>query len=57
MNLLGLHPSMEEVEAMVAEIDTDGNGEVDFEEFLQVRDLPHLVSNDDIIQLSNTLHQ
>ena len=27
---------MEEVEAMVAEIDIDGNGEVDFEEFLQV---------------------
>ncbi|KAK3253138.1 hypothetical protein CYMTET_37595 [Cymbomonas tetramitiformis] len=36
MGLLGMHPTQEEVEAMVAEIDIDGNGEVDFEEFLQV---------------------
>lgn len=36
MGLLGRHPSMAEVEAMVAEIDIDGSGEVDFEEFLQV---------------------
>mmetsp|Transcript_8666 Transcript_8666/g.28571 ORF Transcript_8666/g.28571 Transcript_8666/m.28571 type:complete len:157 (+) Transcript_8666:155-625(+) len=36
MSLLGMYPTMEEVEAMVAEIDADGNGEVDFEEFLRV---------------------
>mmetsp|Transcript_1734 Transcript_1734/g.3604 ORF Transcript_1734/g.3604 Transcript_1734/m.3604 type:complete len:158 (-) Transcript_1734:213-686(-) len=36
MNLLGMTPTLEEVKTMVAEIDTDGNGEVDFEEFLQV---------------------
>ena len=31
-----MYPTQEEVEAMVDEIDTDGNGVVDFEEFLQV---------------------
>ena len=36
MELLGLQPKQSEVEAMIAEIDIDGNGEVDFEEFLQV---------------------
>mmetsp|Transcript_1051 Transcript_1051/g.3414 ORF Transcript_1051/g.3414 Transcript_1051/m.3414 type:complete len:158 (-) Transcript_1051:2228-2701(-) len=36
MGLLGMHPSHEEVVEMVREIDIDGNGEVDFEEFLQV---------------------
>ena len=36
MNLLGLTPTSEEVEKMVAEIDLDGNGTVDFDEFLQV---------------------
>mmetsp|Transcript_25735 Transcript_25735/g.43138 ORF Transcript_25735/g.43138 Transcript_25735/m.43138 type:complete len:169 (+) Transcript_25735:220-726(+) len=36
MSLLGLYPSIHELAAMIKEIDTDGNGEVDFEEFLQV---------------------
>mmetsp|Transcript_22118 Transcript_22118/g.48542 ORF Transcript_22118/g.48542 Transcript_22118/m.48542 type:complete len:157 (-) Transcript_22118:297-767(-) len=36
MVLLGMRPSLGEVEAMIKEIDIDGNGEVDFEEFIQV---------------------
>jgi hypothetical protein len=31
-----MQPSLSEVQTMVAEIDTDGSGAVDFEEFLQV---------------------
>ena len=37
MVLLGMRPSLGEVEAMIKEIDIDGNGEVDFEEFIQVQ--------------------
>jgi hypothetical protein len=44
MSLLGLYPSNRELAAMIKEIDTDGNGEVDFEEFLQVRLPSRLVS-------------
>mmetsp|Transcript_45833 Transcript_45833/g.146192 ORF Transcript_45833/g.146192 Transcript_45833/m.146192 type:complete len:158 (-) Transcript_45833:755-1228(-) len=36
MGLLGMFPSKDEVEKMISEIDKDGNGEVDFEEFLVV---------------------
>lgn len=36
MTMLKFNVSLEEVEKMVAEIDEDGSGEVDFEEFLQV---------------------
>eukprot|EP00227_Mantoniella_beaufortii_P019280 CAMPEP_0197580892 /NCGR_PEP_ID=MMETSP1326-20131121/4578_1 /TAXON_ID=1155430 /ORGANISM="Genus nov. species nov., Strain RCC2288" /LENGTH=175 /DNA_ID=CAMNT_0043144719 /DNA_START=132 /DNA_END=660 /DNA_ORIENTATION=- len=36
MTLLGMTPTMSEVQALVQEIDTDGNGVVDFEEFLLV---------------------
>mmetsp|Transcript_5360 Transcript_5360/g.7249 ORF Transcript_5360/g.7249 Transcript_5360/m.7249 type:complete len:156 (+) Transcript_5360:193-660(+) len=36
MSLLGMNPTHEEVVVMVSEIDVDGNGVVDFEEFLQV---------------------
>ena len=31
MTTLGLKPTQEELAAMVAEIDTDGNGEIDFD--------------------------
>jgi len=31
MNTLGLKPNQEELDAMVAEIDEDGNGEIDFD--------------------------
>jgi len=31
MNTLGLKPSQEELNAMVDEIDADGNGEIDFD--------------------------
>jgi len=36
MNTLGLKPSQEELNAMVDEIDEDGNGEIDFDEFVTV---------------------
>ena len=36
MTTLGLKPSAEELNAMVDEIDSDGNGEIDFDEFVQV---------------------
>merc|ERR1719450_443194 len=36
MNTLGLKPSQEELDAMVNEIDSDGNGEIDFDEFVTV---------------------
>merc|ERR1711971_432080 len=36
MNTLGLKPSQEELNAMVDEIDSDGNGEIDFDEFVTV---------------------
>lgn len=36
MTMLGMKPHRAAVEQMIAEIDTDGNGNVDFEEFLMV---------------------
>ena len=36
MELLGMRPRLEEVEKMIADIDKDGSGTVDFQEFLQV---------------------
>ena len=36
MTTLGLWPSQEELNAMVDEIDADGNGEIDFDEFVTV---------------------
>jgi calmodulin len=36
MTTLGLKPSQEELNAMVDEIDSDGNGEIDFDEFVNV---------------------
>eukprot|EP00899_Mesostigma_viride_P000351 jgi/Mesvir1/10316/Mv06178-RA.1 len=36
MCLLGMNPSQDDVIAIIQEIDEDGNGEVDFEEFLLV---------------------
>ena len=36
MSTLGINASTEEISAMVAEIDTDGNGDVDFDEFVAV---------------------
>ena len=36
---LGQHPEPEEIEAMIAEFDHDGNGTIDFEEFLKMMDI------------------
>jgi len=36
MESLGHKPSAEELDAMIAEFDTDGNGELDFQEFLNI---------------------
>eukprot|EP00946_MAST-07B_sp_MAST-7B-sp1_P002463 g2463.t1 len=36
MSTLGIDASREEIRAMVSEIDEDGNGEIDFDEFVQV---------------------
>ena len=36
MDTLGIDASPEEVQAMIAEIDEDGNGDIDFEEFVAV---------------------
>lgn len=37
METLGLKPNQEELDAMIREIDEDGNGEIDFDEFVQVQ--------------------
>lgn len=37
MELLGMHSRIDEVESMIQEIDADGNGTIDFEEFVMVR--------------------
>ena len=36
MDTLGIDASPEEIEAMILEIDEDGNGDIDFEEFVAV---------------------
>lgn len=36
MRALGFEPKKEEVKKMIADIDKDGSGTIDFEEFLQV---------------------
>ncbi|PNW82633.1 hypothetical protein CHLRE_06g287100v5 [Chlamydomonas reinhardtii] len=45
MELLGMKVRQEELEAMIAEIDNSGDGNIDFNEFLQVmakpQDLPY----------------
>ena len=40
METLGLKPNQEELDAMIREIDEDGNGEIEFDEFVQV--VPYL---------------
>eukprot|EP00945_MAST-04E_sp_MAST-4E-sp1_P005664 g5664.t1 len=36
MNSIGMHPSKQELQAMIDEVDDDGSGEVDMEEFLEM---------------------
>ncbi|RNJ55599.1 hypothetical protein D7B24_008384 [Verticillium nonalfalfae] len=40
MKSLGLKPSLEEVKEMIKEIDTDGDGRIDFDEFLEIMAAP-----------------
>ncbi|KAM0332608.1 hypothetical protein ACHAQA_002892 [Verticillium albo-atrum] len=40
MNSLGLKPSLDEVKEMIQEIDTDGDGRIDFDEFLEIMAAP-----------------
>ncbi|KOO20826.1 calmodulin-like protein [Chrysochromulina tobinii] len=44
MKTLGLKPTQEELNAMVAEIDADGSGEIDFDEFVTVMSRKELLS-------------
>lgn len=37
LRALGFEPKKEEIKKMIADIDKDGSGTIDFEEFLQVR--------------------
>jgi Ca2+-binding EF-hand superfamily protein len=39
MDMLGIETDREQVEKMINEIDEDGNGEIDFDEFLLVRQM------------------
>jgi len=48
MRSLGQNPSNEELEQMVNEVDEDGNGEVDFDEFLVIMHNKKLAQGDDI---------
>ena len=41
--MLGMNVQIEEIEAMVAEIDTNGSGSVDFEEFVLIMSKRKLV--------------
>eukprot|EP00195_Chlamydomonas_chlamydogama_P009706 CAMPEP_0202899710 /NCGR_PEP_ID=MMETSP1392-20130828/7867_1 /ASSEMBLY_ACC=CAM_ASM_000868 /TAXON_ID=225041 /ORGANISM="Chlamydomonas chlamydogama, Strain SAG 11-48b" /LENGTH=154 /DNA_ID=CAMNT_0049585965 /DNA_START=94 /DNA_END=558 /DNA_ORIENTATION=- len=43
MEMLGMKVKQDELEQLVSEIDIDGSGQVDFEEFLQVMARPHEV--------------
>jgi calmodulin len=36
METLGLHPTEEELDAMMTEVDEDGSGDIDFDEFVRV---------------------
>ena len=48
MTTLGLKPTQDELNAMVDEIDSDGNGEIDFEEFLGMMYKKALEVSDDV---------
>mmetsp|Transcript_29877 Transcript_29877/g.71220 ORF Transcript_29877/g.71220 Transcript_29877/m.71220 type:complete len:117 (-) Transcript_29877:213-563(-) len=56
MQMLGMKPSRDSVEKMISEIDKDGNGQVDFQEFLQVmagpQQLPH--TKDELLRAFRT---
>jgi centrin-1 len=43
MRALGFEPKKEEIKKMIADIDKDGSGTIDFDEFLQARTAALLV--------------
>lgn len=52
MRSLGQNPTDEELHAMINEVDEDGNGEIDFDEFLSMiaKKMGDIDSEDDLIQ-------
>ena len=51
MRALGFEPKKEEIKKMIADIDKDGSGSIDFNEFLQMM-TAKMVSLDTLIQQS-----
>ncbi|XP_028395933.1 neo-calmodulin-like [Dendronephthya gigantea] len=53
MNSLGQRPTEEELKQMIAEADADGNGEVDFDEFLILmkKQMQHMDPEDELREL------
>jgi len=57
MKTLGLNPTDEELQQMVAEVDTDGNGEIDFDEFcaMMVKKMEDDNSDEEILECFHVL--
>ena len=53
MRTLGQNPSENEIEAMIKEVDVDGNGEIDFEEFcrLMVRQMEQNEPAEELVEV------
>jgi len=57
MKTLGLNPTEDELQQMVAEVDTDGNGEIDFDEFVEmmVKKMEEDKSDEEILECFQVL--